>query len=346
MDIREAAVSFMPKGAIRLFSGPYVAGDSLVAAMSKTRQLSSQRIAATIDVLGEDATSDRDISEYVSIYERLVDAISGDPAFAKLPEPLRPSISLKPSSFVVAPKDDHGIVLDTDSVDWNSCGAAISQIVAHGASRGIRMTIDMENHQWTDFTLDTYASLFALHGRMVGTVLQSRLLRTKDDIRDLPDGSRVRLCIGIYDEPASVSLRDMKHMKAVMIPMAQSLLNKDVFLEFATHDIPLLHRFMKEIIIPGHVAADRFETQTLLGVPRQKLIHQFTSGEYFSQTPGGNGVDASLRQGVVHRMYVPFAEHWDQAIAYCRRRLQHSPNLFWTGVLNAPRVLHHSIFNK
>jgi len=346
MDLRETTVTMLPKPAIRLFSGPYVAGDSMQAAFDKAEQLAKQRIASTIDVLGEDAASFEDISQYVRIYETLIERLSGDAAFVALPEKLRPSVSLKPSSFVIAPKDDKGMVCEPGRVDWSGCAATIDRIAQLASTRQIRLTVDMENHQWTDFTLSLHTDLFRKFGQWVGTVLQSRLFRTADDVEKLPDGCRVRLCVGIYDEPGEIALQGLSEMKAVMIPLARRLLEKNVYLEFATHDIPLLHRFMNEIVVQGRIGADRFETQTLLGVPRQRLIEQFVSGDYFARVPGGNGATASLREGIVHRLYVPFAEDWDKAIAYCRRRLKHSPNLFWTGFVNAPRVLYHSLFHK
>ncbi len=346
MDLRETTIAMLPKPAIRLFSGPYVAGDSMQAALDKAEQLAKQRIASTIDILGEDAASLADISQYVRIYETLIARISGDPALRGIPERLRPSISLKPSSFVIAPKDEAGVVREPERVDWSGCAATIDRIAQLASARQIRLTVDMENHQWTDFTLTLYADLFRKYGQCVGTVVQSRLFRTEDDVEKLPNGSRIRLCIGIYNEPPEIALQSNPEMKARMVPLARRLLEKNVFLEFATHDIPLMHQFMDEIIVQGHISPDRFETQTLLGVPRQHLIDQLVTGAYFARTPGGNGTTAALHQGTVHRLYVPFAENWDKAIAYCRRRLKHSPNLFWTGFANAPSVLYHSLFHK
>ncbi|MBD3299266.1 MAG: hypothetical protein GF341_11460 [candidate division Zixibacteria bacterium] len=346
MDLRETAVSAMPKAAIRLFSGPYVAGDSLQAGIERAEHFAKQKVASSLDVLGEDAASPQDISEYIALYERLIDAITTNQLFRALPEPLRPSISLKPSSFVVAPKDENGMVISPGDIDWRSCEAAVETVVEYGAAQGIRMTIDMENHQWTDVTLDVHRHLFQKHGAMVGTVLQSRLFRTKDDVDQLPDGCRIRLCIGIYDEPETIALQDLHEMKNRMIPLARRMFEKNIVVEFATHEKWLINRFFSELVVPLHITPDRFETQTLLGVPRHKLINQLVSGEYFRNMPGVNGDTAALNTGIVHRLYVPFAEHWDKAIAYCRRRLIHSPNLFWTGFVNAPRVLYHSLFNK
>ena len=94
------------------------------------------------------------------------------------------------------------------------------------------------------------------------------------------------------------------------------------------------------------ITPDRFETQTLLGVPRHQLIGDLISGDYFAVINGGAAQIPDLEHGIVHRLYVPFAEDWDQAISYSRRRLRHSPNIFWTGLLNAPRVLYYALRGK
>ena len=343
MNLRERFVELLPKQAIRVFSSPYVAGISPEAALARARALASIGVAATIDVLGEDVASEEEIADYSRLYIRLAETIASDARLEKLAEGLRPSISLKPSMFVIAAKDENGSLLDNGAVRWDECEQTISGILDVTSRLNLRVTVDMENHQFTDATLAMYKRLFARFGPAVGTVLQSRLGRTARDIEELPDGCRIRLCIGIYNEPTSVATRDFPEMKARMIPMAKRLIEKNVFLEFATHDLPLIQRFVREVVVPMRLTPNQFETQTLMGVPRQQLIEQLTSGEYFASY---NGSSEQLRRGIVHRMYVPFAEHWDQAIAYSRRRLRHSPNLFWTGFVNAPRVLYYSIFGK
>ena len=343
MKLRERFIELLPKQAIRVFASPYVAGDSMDAALAKAGELAGRGVASTVDVLGEDVAGTRDIETYAGLYIRLAEAIAANTRLGRLSEGIRPSISLKPSMFVMAPKDDDGIIRDPASVKWDECEASIRKVLDVSSPLNLRVTIDMENHQWTEATLAMHKRLFARYGALVGTVLQSRLNRTSQDIEELPDGCRIRLCTGIYDEPASVATRNVHEMKSRMVPMARRLLEKNIFLEFATHDLHLIQRFVREVIVPMGIGPDKFETQTLMGVPRQRLIGQLTSGDYFA---GFNGSSEQLRRGIVHRLYVPFAEHWDQAIAYSRRRLRHSPNLLWTGFVNAPRVLYYSIFGK
>ena len=67
----------------------------------------------------------------------------------------------------------------------------------------------MEDSSCTDDTLALYRHLRADGHENVGVVLQSYLKRTMHDIDELaPLRPNVRLCKGIYVEPASVAFQD------------------------------------------------------------------------------------------------------------------------------------------
>ena len=57
-----------------------------------------------------------------------------------------------------------------------------------------------------------------------------------DDIKFFNEKSRVRLVIGIYNEPAGVAYTDKNMMKDLMVEFAGILFEKGVFVEFATHE--------------------------------------------------------------------------------------------------------------
>ena len=74
----------------------------------------------------------------------------------------------------------------------------------------------MEDHTTTDRTLETVRELRVDHP-WVGAVVQAHLRRTEADCRDLAGpGSRVRLCKGAYDEPASVAYRERAEVERVL----------------------------------------------------------------------------------------------------------------------------------
>ena len=188
---------------------------------------------------------------------------------------------------------------------------AMLQIVRAAAAKNVQVSIDMESRHWTDFTLDAVRRMHAEGHRHVGCVLQTRLHRTEKDLDALPPGQRVRLVIGIYREPSDVALVDKPLMKDRMLAFAEKLLQRGHYVEFATHDDTYVRRFLEQVVPKAGVGKDRFEVQMLYGVPRERFLADLR------------------RQGITARLYVPFANSWDLAIQYLRRRLDEYPAMVW-----------------
>jgi len=257
-------------------------------------------VLTTLDLLGEDVTTDAQVRANVEIYEALVDTFASDARFAD--KKTRPSISLKPSAFTTGHRD--------------LVRAPITALAERAHERGVALTIDMEDHHWTDLTIGLSVSLFE-RGFDVGTVLQTRLHRTAHDLQAIPAGMRLRLVIGIYREPADVAATDKRVMKERMVDYAATLLDLGAFVEFASHDLHYAHRFLRDV---APKAPDRCEMQMLLGVPRAEFRRKLRQGE--------------LGPAVPMRLYVPFADGWDNAMAYLRRRMEESPSVGWLVLRN------------
>lgn len=329
-----AFVRAMPDPFVKVFARPYVAGGSLEAAVETARQLERERrIASSIDLLGEESHDAAQIDEAMALYRRLLDAMAADPTLPRTGQ-RRATVSLKPSTFTVTKRDVRGdLSAETDLV---RCRENIAAIARHAKDLGIGLTIDMEDHAWVDFTLDCHRRLLEGGLDNVGTVLQSMLFRTKDDVAAVPEGSRIRLVIGIYREPAEIAHTQKRDMKKKLVEYAERLLERRVYLEFATHDEEYLFRFLREVVVEKGVPPTGFEVQMLLGVPRRRIQDDLVSGAYFSRpevAPGG-AVAGALSRGAVVRLYVPFAVGWDSALAYCKRRLNENPNIVWYGLKN------------
>jgi proline dehydrogenase len=231
----------------------------------------------------------------------MVDAAATDPRFDSPQH--RPSVSLKLSSYTTDPLDRGGSAATSRE--------AVFRIAERAQARGIGLTIDMEGHAWTDFTLDTLRDLHRAGHTDVGAVLQTRLHRTAADLEALPPRCRVRLVIGIYQEPPSHAIQDRREMKQRLLEYGARLLDRGHYVELATHDEAVVWRFVDHVVPAAGVGTDRFELQMLYGVPRNKLL--------------GELVDRGLRA----RLYVPFALSWPLAIRYLRRRLDEYPAMMW-----------------
>ncbi len=291
----------VPAPMVRFFAGPYVAGDSIDDALETASELlERRRLLTTLDLLGESVTESAQVRANVGVYQELIRKVAADPRFAA--NGSRPTVSVKPSAFTTGERRD--------------AVAPLQEIAEVARESKVGLTIDMEDRHWTDLTLETSVDLYR-RGYDVGTVLQTRLHRTEADLARIPEGMRIRLVIGIYPEPSDVALTDKDSMKERMLAFSKTLLSRNVYVEFGTHDQPCVERFAREI---APLAPERCEVQMLLGVPRGILQEKLQSGAAGPQLPV--------------RLYVPFAIGWKDATAYLRRRMDESPSMVWLVLRN------------
>lgn len=299
-------IRLIPARLVRFFAKPYVAGDSLDKAIDVVAGLiDRQGVVSTLDLLAESIETREAAERNLATYYEMIDAVSDDPRFADAA--LRPTLSLKPSSYTIDP-------LEREGGRAEGSAEAIRKICVRAKERGVRIAIDMESRHWTDFTLDLLSDLHAAGHDHVGCVLQTRLHRTEADLDRLPAGCRVRVVIGIYQEPESVALLDKEAMKERMLNFSLQLLERGHYVEFGTHDEKWIRKFTDPAL--ERFGPDRFELQMLYGVPRPKLIAEMRG------------------RGCTVRRYVPFALSWDMAIAYLRRRLDEFPAMMWLVMKN------------
>ncbi len=285
MDIKRAVIDLAPAPIVRFFAAPYVAGKGIESGVKKADEIwNARKLHATVDLLGEEVFKREDVEATVALYFRMVDALAGRP-YA--------SISLKPTQLGIHESEAY-------------CLDNIRKVLAYAAAQRLHVTVDMEDRHFTDVTLRLFKALRDEFDN-VGTVLQTRLFRTPNDIASLHAKScRVRICIGIYNEPREVAYQDKATMKVRLFEQVQQLLDKGHYPEIATHDEPLVHRCLEYLDKRG-CPKNAYEFQMLLGVPRQEIQDQI------------------VRDGRVMRLYVPFAEEWQYAIAYCKRRMAANP---------------------
>lgn len=315
--IKRLGLAMSPGFVIRHFARPYVAGYDAESALAEARRLlTDDQMLATIDLLGEEATSSESVALAQEAYGGLADRIAADPVFADVAS--RPTISLKLSALVLSTTTGDSVQVDTDAL-VEQVGAVATRAAAHGMG----ITIDMEDHRWTTATLDVHRRLHEAGHTNVGTVLQSRLKRTAADIDALPDGSRIRMVIGVYREPARIASVDKPEMKRWLFDQCVQLWDRGATVEIGTHDEALLERLFSEHIIPRQLPPERYEVQMLLGVPRARVQRELIAGTF-----------CGVGHPVTVRLYVPYAVSAADGTAYCRRRLIENPDLVTYGLFN------------
>jgi proline dehydrogenase len=328
-QLRETVIDCIPTPVVLVLASPYLAGATAAAAIKFAHsQYQRAGLTTTIDILGENSVTAQQCDQAVQSYKLLLDEIHQQ----SLPVAIRAkqiSVSLKPSTFsVIEPQT----LLD-DAYN------RIESVVLHADKLGINITIEAEDHHWTDFQLQTYFSLVKKGYLNLGTVLQSRLLRTKEDIKNFDERMRVRLVIGIYNEPGAIALTDKEDMKQQLVEYGRNLAERGTYVEFATHDAHCIDQFIQQVLLPLRLPSSKFEFQFLKGVPRKMLQTQLTNGKYFSelagkmQDPNNTYLSELAKSGAVVRLYVPFGNA-KFAGSYCKRRLKESPSIVVYGLKN------------
>ena len=155
---------FAPRFVVRLVAKRYMAGESLEQAIDVMESLSSEGACFTVDVLGEEISSLEESSWFIEEYERVIDAISE--------RDLDASISIKPTAL--------GLLIDEQQAHSN-----IERIVRKASETDTFVRLDMEDHRATQATIDASIAMHSKGLSNVGVVLQGRMFRTMDDIRNL-----------------------------------------------------------------------------------------------------------------------------------------------------------------
>lgn len=280
---------YMPRKFVWIFSKRYIAGETIEDGIKASRKLNKEKILVTMDLLGEfietldEAVENRD--QYLNIITRFTE------------EDIQGNFSLKPTMF--------GLLIDEEI-----CYRYIREVVKKATEKNNFIRVDMEDSQCVDREIKLFRRLHAEFPKNTGLVVQAYLKRTLRDVETLNEihspetPLNLRLCKGIYVEPASIAYKAYDKVRHNFVDILEYMFRNKIYAGIATHDKFLIeeaYRLIEEYQVPE----DRYEFQMLFGV-----------------TP-------ELRKSIVeknHRMrvYVPFGKEW---FGYSTRRLKENPKM-------------------
>ena len=270
----------VPRPVVQRLSSRYIAGPNLDDAIRVVSRLNAKGKLATIDVLGEEIASADEARAIAGQYHDVLARLDE--------EKLDANISIKLTAL--------GLELDL-----GLCRENLEAIVVDAAVRGRFVRIDMEDSSTTDRTLALHRQLREEGHENVGVVLQAYLRRTLEDIAGLDN---VRICKGIYVEPADLALQEFDEVRASYVRCLEALVAQGTYVGIATHDEHLIGEALR-IVGDGGLAPDRYEFQMLLGVRPDRA-------------------DELVADGHRLRVYVPYGTDW---YGYSVRRLQENPKI-------------------
>ncbi|HYG93084.1 MAG TPA: proline dehydrogenase family protein [Nocardioides sp.] len=269
----------------------YVPGEKDADVVRAVTGLAADGLHATIDHLGEDTTDLEQAEAAVAAYVDLLKRLSAE--------------GLSPRAEVSVKLTAIGLALPDEAAAGGGFKIALENaraICRAARNAGTTVTLDMEDHTWTDATLAVLRELRKDFPE-TGAVLQAYLYRTEHDCRALAyEGSRVRLCKGAYDEPEDVAYTDPEDVDRSYVRCLKILLGGQGYPMIATHD-PRLIEIASALASRYGRAQGTYEFQMLFGI---RPVEQRRLAE----------------AGETVRVYVPYGTEW---YGYLMRRLAERP---------------------
>ena len=261
-DVR-ATISTLPRSAIlhaaesarlqrlvqghgkRLGAARFVAGETLDSCVAVLRKLNDTGLYANTTLLGEAVPDTEGASAVTAEYETIVERL--------VAEQLRANVALKLTHLGL-------------SFDEELAYANVERLVARAEALGTFLRIDMEQSDYVEVTLQIYERLRDAAHDAVGTVLQSYLYRTMDDLeRLLPRTPNLRIVKGAYLEPESIAYPDKADVDRKYVELVERGLRGGAYIAVATHDEAIIRR-VQAFAAREEIPRDRFEFQMLYGV--------------------------------------------------------------------------------
>lgn len=265
----------------------FVAGEDFTESIPKAKYLNARNLDLTLDLLGENVTDRKEAEETVESYIHLLQGIKE--------HELVSSISIKLTMMGL-------------DIDHDYCRENLFKLLDVAKEQDQFVRIDMEGSDYTQITIDIFKKAHEKYGKHVGTVIQSMLFRSVDDIKDLAEiGADIRLVKGAYKEPPSIAHQDMPAIREAYKECAKILLEKTPFPRFGTHDDELIN-WVRDYTAQEDISKDNFEFQMLYGLREQTMV-DFTKLGYHS------------------RVYVPFGTDWFPY--FSRRLMERKENVFF-----------------
>jgi proline dehydrogenase len=279
---QEAIRQFVMHNAVaRKAARRFVAGEALDEAIAVTHALNGERISVSLDHLGENVADAQEACETAHGYIEILDRIAAEGAEA--------NISVKLTALGL----DINYALACDN---------LTRVLQRARDLGIFVRVDMEGSDYTQRTLDMVTDLHETFPN-VGTVIQTCLYRTPDDVKLLIARKiRVRLVKGAYLEPETIAYPKKADVDAAFELLLYELLEHGTYPAIATHDERIIGDAISYAESHG-IPRARFEFQMLYGIRRD--LQEKLAGEGYNV-----------------RVYVPYGTQW---YPYLTRRMAERP---------------------
>lgn len=269
------------KYGLRLGARRFVAGDQEADAVKTVKDLNAAGKDAMLNYLGEFVHSKEEAEEATTHCINTLDIIHDNK--------LNANLTVKITSLGL-------------DISKELCLQNLRKILDYAQKRDIFVRIEMEDYSHCQHTLDIFTELRENYEN-IGTVVQSYLYRTEQDMEDLNKlNANLRLVKGAYQESSEVAFPKKADVdKSYDKIVKQHLLNGN-YAGIASHDEEMIEEFIRFIKV-NNIPNNQFEFQFLYGI-RNDLQNKLVD------------------RGYKVRVYVPYGIDW---FGYFMRRLAERP---------------------
>lgn len=271
------------------FAKRFVAGETLVDALTASQELCRQGRRVSLNHLGENVSSEPAARKVCAGYIDMLEKMNA--------QNLPGNISIKLTQL--------GLDFSKDL-----CGSLAAAIAKRAAELGRTIEMDMEASAYTDATLDIFERVQREYGN-TGLAVQAYLYRTEKDLERLaPLKPKIRLVKGAYREPKTIAMLRKSDVDANYKRLATLLLEGaaqgSFFPAIASHDPAMVAHAQAEAA-RRRLPREHYEFQMIYGIRRdlQQQVHA---------------------AGNLLQVYVPFGTDW---CPYFMRRLSERPANCW-----------------
>ena len=269
------------KYGLRFGASRFVAGETIELAAAVIQDLNEKGLAVTVDYLGEFVDNEKEANEMADNCILAIKEISR--------RGLNSQLSLKLTSM--------GLDI-SESVVMNN----MERILQTASEKNIFVTIDMEDYERCQKTLDVFKALRKKYDN-IGTVIQAYLYRTEQDIRELDEYQpNLRLVKGAYKEAPEVAFPQKKDVDENYKKIIRMHLLNGHYTAIATHDDAIID-YTKQLVKEYDIPNSQFEFQMLFGIRNERQLEL-------------------SEEGYRMRVYVPYGTDW---YGYFMRRLAERP---------------------
>jgi proline dehydrogenase len=250
-------IPVIPRGIVRKFANPYIAGEKLSDAIGRAKQLNSMGIMGTMDVLGEHNTLKEQAVQSTNECIGVIEAINENK--------LDSNLSLKLTQLGL-------------QMDFDFCKENLFRILDAAKKYNMFVRIDMEDSTCTNDTLKMY-ELSRIYYPNCGVVIQSYMRRSYEDVEKLvKQKANFRLCKGIYVEPEKIAYKKKEEVRENFLKLLKLMFENKAYVGIATHDDVVVDGAYK-ILDEFGLKKEEYEFQMLLGI-RERLRDEIHSKGY------------------------------------------------------------------